>query len=100
MIVARSSGGWCLTLLSQALTVQFDAVGVVDKAVEDCIGDRRIADHVIPVIDGHLASDDGRSLLVAVLDDLQEIAPLLVVELLRTPVVVCGRPFMASLLDV
>ncbi len=100
MIVARSSGGWSLTLLSQALAGQLDTVGVVDKAVEDGIGDRWIADHVVPVIDGHLAGDDGRSLLVAVLDDLQEIAPLLVVELLRAPVVVCGRPFMASLLDV
>ena len=83
VIVARSSGGRSLTLLSQALAGQLDTVGVVDKAVEDGIGDRWIADHVVPVIDGHLAGDDGRSLLVAVLDDLQEIAPLLVVELLR-----------------
>lgn len=37
--------------------------------------------------DGHLAGDDGGSFLVAVLDDLQEIASLLVVELLGTPVV-------------
>jgi hypothetical protein len=39
------------------------------------------------VIDGHLAGDDGGSLLVAVLDDFQEIATLLVVQLLRPPVV-------------
>lgn len=76
-----------MTLLSQALAGQFDAVGIVNETVEDGIGDRWTADHVVPVIDGHLAGDDGRSLLVAVLDDLQEIAPLLVAELLRAPVV-------------
>lgn len=37
----------------------------MDEAVEDGAGERRIADHVAPVIDGHLAGDDGGSLLVA-----------------------------------
>jgi hypothetical protein len=37
----------------------------------------------VPVIDGHLARDDGGSLLIAVLDDLQEIAALPVTKLLR-----------------
>ena len=59
----------------------------MNEAIEDGVGQRRIADHVIPVIDGHLAGDDGRPLLVAVLDDFHEIAPLLVVELLWPPVV-------------
>lgn len=72
----------------------------MDKAVEDGVGEGRIADHVVPVIDGHLAGDDGGSFLVAVLDDFQEIAALLVVELLGPPVVVCGRPFLASFFDV
>jgi hypothetical protein len=40
----------------------------------------------VPVIDGHLARDDGGSLLIAVLDDLQEIAALPVTKLLRPPV--------------
>jgi hypothetical protein len=34
---------------------------VVDEAVEDGVGERWIADHVVPVIDGHLAGDDGGS---------------------------------------
>jgi len=59
----------------------------VNQAIEDGVGEGRIADHVVPVIDGHLARDDGGSLLIAILDDLQEIAALLVAELLRPPVV-------------
>lgn len=74
-------------LFSHALTAEFDAIGVVNKSIQDGVGDRWIADHVVPVIYGHLTGDDGGSLLVAVLDDFQEIATLLVVELLRAPVV-------------
>jgi len=58
----------------------------MSQAVEDGAGEGRIADHVVPVIDGHLARDDGGSLLIAVLDDLQEIAALPVTKLLRPPV--------------
>lgn len=87
LIVVRSSVGLDLTLLSQALAAEFDAVGIVNKAVEDGVGERRIADHVVPMIDGHLTGDDRGTLLVAIFDDLQEIAALLVVELLRPPVV-------------
>jgi hypothetical protein len=93
-------GGRRRSLFSHAVAGKFDAVGIVDEAVEDGIGNGRIADHVVPVIDGNLAGDDRRSLLVSILDDFQEIAALLVGELLRPPVVLCGRPFMASFFDV
>jgi len=69
-------------LLSHALAGEFDAVCIVHEPVQRGICDGRIADHVVPVFDGHLADDDGGSLLVSVLDDLQEVAPLLVIELL------------------
>lgn len=59
----------------------------MDQAVEDGVGEGRIADHVVPVIDGHLACDDSGSFLIAVLDDLEEITALLVAKLLRPPVV-------------
>ncbi len=76
-----------MALLSQALAAEFDAVGIVDQVVEDGVSERRIADHVVPVIDGYLACDDGGSLLIAILNDLQEITALLVAELLGSPVV-------------
>jgi len=76
-----------VALLSQALAAEFNAVGAVDEAIEDGVGECRIADHVVPMIDGHLAGDDGGSLLIAIFDDLEEIAALLVVELLGTPIV-------------
>ena len=76
-----------MALLSQALAAEFDAVGIVDQAVEDGVSERRIADHVVPVIDGHLACDDGGSPLIAILNDLQEITALLVAELLGPPIV-------------
>jgi len=47
------------TLLSHALAGQFDAVCSVYEPIQNGIGDGRIADHVVPVFDGHLAGDDG-----------------------------------------
>src|SRR3546814_20733043 len=47
----------------------------------------RVADDLVPAVDRNLAGDDDRSGLVAILDDLQEIAALLGVERLRSPVV-------------
>src|SRR3546814_14708703 len=47
----------------------------------------RVADDHVPAVDRNLAGDDDRSCLVAILDDLQEIAALLGVERLRSPVV-------------
>jgi len=44
-----------VALLSQALAAEFNAVGAVDEAIEDGVGECRIADHVVPMIDGHLA---------------------------------------------
>src|SRR3546814_20411757 len=47
----------------------------------------RVADDHVPAVDRNLAGDDDRSCLVAILDDLQEIAALPGVERLRSPVV-------------
>lgn len=74
-------------MFAHAFAGKFDAIGVMNKAVENGIGDGRIADHVIPVIHGNLTCEDCGTLLVAILDDFQEIAALFVVELLRPPIV-------------
>ncbi|MNW04264.1 hypothetical protein D3C71_2003300 [compost metagenome] len=59
----------------------------MNKAIENGISKRRVRDNLVPSVQGHLACDDGGPPLVTVLDDLQEIAPLIVVELFRSPVV-------------
>ena len=71
---SRSSGG---SLLAQAVAAQFDAVGVVDDPIEDGVGQGGIADEFVPAIDRKLAGDDQRAGVVAVLDDLQQVALLL-----------------------
>ena len=42
-----------------ALAVEFDAVGIVDEAVEDGISEGGFPDHVMPGVDGQLACDQG-----------------------------------------
>ena len=59
----------------------------MDEAIEDGVGDGGIGDDLVPVLDRHLAGDDGRAALVAVVDYLEEIAPLLAGERGDAPVV-------------
>ena len=59
----------------------------MDEPVENGVGDGRIADDLVPAIDRHLAGDDRRPALVAVLDDLEEVAPLIVGERFGSPIV-------------
>ena len=67
-------------------------MGAVHNAVEDGIANRRIADEFVPARHGHLAGDQQRALLVAIIDDLQQIASLLGSERLRPPVVKDQQP--------
>ena len=60
---------------------------VVDDAVEDRVGQRRVADDLVPVVDRHLAGDDQRAGAVAILDDLQQIALLFGKQRFRAPVI-------------
>jgi hypothetical protein len=63
--------------LPKAFSLQVETVGVVNEAVEDRVGERRICDHVVPVLDGDLAGDDRRSTSMAVVDNLKQVASLL-----------------------
>src|SRR6202022_826436 len=76
-----------LLLLSEALSFEFDAVGVVDEAIEDGVGDGGISDDFVPAIHGQLAGDDDRTGFISVLDDLEQTAALTGVESLRPPVI-------------
>ncbi len=62
-------------------------MSVVDEAVEDGVGDGGIRDDLVPMVDRNLTGDDGRTALMAVIDDLEEIATLLAGEWGETPVV-------------
>jgi hypothetical protein len=62
--------------LAHAFSFQDETVGVVDEAVEDGVGERRIADDIVPVFDRDLAGDDGGGAAVAIVDDFEQVAAL------------------------
>ena len=47
------------------------------KAIENSIGERRVADGLMPVLDGKLAGDERGAYLVAVLEKFKEVASAL-----------------------
>jgi len=49
----------------------------MDEPVEDGVGEGGLADDFVPVPDGHLAGDEGGSAAIAVFNDLEEVASLL-----------------------
>ena len=73
---------------SEALADQFNATGVVNEPIESGIGDGGISDDFVSAVDGDRAGDDRGSPLVLILDDLEEVAHLIVVEIFAIPVVV------------
>ena len=61
----RPSISWRGSPLAEAVAGEFDAVGVVNEAVENGIGDGWIADDLVPAVDGDLAGQDDGSDVVA-----------------------------------
>src|SRR5262249_8873671 len=72
---------------SQALAGEIDAMGVVNKAVEDRVGISRIANERMPFIDGDLAGEDRRAAPIALLEGLVEVTTCAGVERVEAPVV-------------
>jgi hypothetical protein len=62
-------------------------MGVVDDAIEDGVGVGRIADDLVPFIDGDLAGEDSRTATVALFEDFLEVAAGAGVEGVETPIV-------------
>lgn len=56
-------------------------------AIENRIGERGIAEVFVPAVDGQLAGDDGRSVAVSVVEDLEEVLALRVLEPDDAPIV-------------
>jgi hypothetical protein len=67
--------------------LEFDAVGIVNQAVEDTISDGGITDLIVPLSDRHLAGEDRRACLVAVITDLQKVAALTVGQWSHGPII-------------
>src|SRR5271166_2588008 len=83
----RPSISWRGPPLAQALAGQIDAIGVVNDAVEDGVGERGNADQVMPAVHGNLAGDDERAFVVAILDDFEQIARLVGRERFGSPII-------------
>ena len=56
------------------VTVRFESIGVVNDPVANGVGQRGIAERAVPVLDLELAGDDGASLVVPVVEDIEQIA--------------------------
>src|SRR5574338_1416506 len=80
-------GGFCRAFAAQGVAGEIDAMGIVDEAVEDGVGVGRVADDVVPFVDGQLAGEDGRAPAVAFFQDLEKIMARLRIEGLEAPVV-------------
>ena len=63
--------------LAQGFAIEREAVCGVHDAVEDGIGDCRIDDHLVPVIDGELTRHDRRGAAVTIVNDFEQVATLL-----------------------
>ena len=72
---------------AQAVAFEFDAMGIVDDAVENGVGAGGFTDQVVPAVDRDLAGDDGGTSAVTLLDDLEKVAALLGAEGLEAPIV-------------
>ena len=59
----------------------------MNKAIQDGVAEGGVADNVVPMFDGDLAGDDGGGATVAIIEDLQKVAPLGRIENRKAPIV-------------
>lgn len=59
----------------------------MNEAIQDRVAESGIADDVVPVFDGDLTGDDGRGPTMAIIEDLQEVAPFGRIEYRQAPIV-------------
>ena len=78
---------FCGGVFAHAVPFDLQSVGVVDEAVEDGVGERGVADDLVPLLDRNLAGDQNRRALVAILEDFEEIALLGLGELRQAPII-------------
>ena len=74
-------------LFPHGVALEGDLVAVVEKPVEDGVRERGMSDGVVPFLDGELPGHDRGFSAVAVFEDLEQIASLLVGERRHGPVI-------------
>ena len=72
---------------AHGLALELDAMGVVDEAVEDGVAQGGIGNPLMPGGYGELAGDDGGGSAMPIIDDFQQVAPLLGRQWGQAPVV-------------
>ena len=77
--------GWSVGGAAHGMAVEFEAIGIVDQAVEDGVGKRGFVDDVVPRRDRELAGDQDRASPMAVFDDFHEVATLTGGQAFRPP---------------
>ena len=60
---------------------------VVNEAIEDGVRIGRIADHLVPLLDGKLAGDEGRAAAIALFEDFKQIVARVGIEGFEAPIV-------------
>src|SRR5262245_10638024 len=76
-----------LALLAAGRAVEHKAVGVVEEAIADGVGQRGLADEGVPLSDGKLAGQDGGAGAVPVVQQFEEVSAILRGEGVEAPVV-------------
>ncbi|MCS3730865.1 hypothetical protein FHR88_005945 [Bradyrhizobium betae] len=59
----------------------------MNETIQDGVAQGGVADNVVPMFDGDLAGDDGRGATVAIIEDLQQVAPFGRIENRQTPII-------------
>ena len=59
----------------------------MNEAIEDRIAECGVPYNVVPMFDGDLTGDDGRGTTMAIIEDLQKVAPLGRIEYRQAPVI-------------
>ena len=67
-------------LLSHAFSGELQAMSVVNETVQDSVAQGGVANDVVPEFHGDLAGYDGRGAAVAIIEDLQKVAPFRWIE--------------------
>jgi len=70
---------------AQTVALEFDAVSIVDDAVQNGVAEGRVGNDVVPLRHGYLTCDQERSFVVAIVDDLEKVAGLLGCKWLWAP---------------
>ena len=73
--------------LAHALALECQPVRVVHEPIENCVGNGRIGDRLVPMIDRQLAGHNRRAAIVPILDNLEDVATLLGGERGEAPIV-------------